>query len=114
MKRIIIAAALALAGCSFSPPSTPSTVAQATVLDEKIAIGAELAYKAARLAAETGVDAGLIKGAKADRVADADNRALTAVQAVRAAYRAGNAASYSATAKEAQNAVSAMLAAIKG
>ena len=118
MKRLLYATALSAAvmtsACNVAPPVTPSTIAATTALDEQIAVSAELAYKAARLAIETGVDAGLIKGGRATAVAAADRRAYAAVLAVRAAYRAGNAVSYATAAAEAQNAVSALLSAIKG
>jgi len=118
MKRLLYAVALSAAAmtsaCDIAPPATPSTVAQTTILDEQVAITAELAYKAARLAAETATDAGLVKGRRATSIAAADNRAHRAVQAVRAAYRTGNATSYATAATEAQNAVTALLSAIKG
>ena len=118
MRRLLIAVALAaavsLGACTLDAPATPSTVAQKSVLDEQVAITAELAYKAARLAAETATDAGLVKGRRATSIAAADNRAHRAVQAVRAAYRTGNATSYATAATEAQNAVTALLSAIKG
>lgn len=114
MKPIAILAALALAGCSFgevaSVPPAPSAVADKTVLDEQGALAAELAYKAARIAVETGVDAGLIKGATASRVASLDSKAYAALGKVRAAYRAGNAASYASALTEARTAISALLA----
>lgn len=119
MKRFIIAAALALSlpGCAglgalmgTSPP--PAQAAQLTVWDEQGAIGVELAYKAARLAMETAVDAGFLKGENATRAMAADNAAFAAVTAVRAAYRAGNAQSYGIAMAEARAAVTSMLAAI--
>src|SRR3546814_20344253 len=86
MRRLILAAAmvLALPACSTLSGGGPVLVTQATALDEKIAVSVELAYRAARLAMETGVDAGLIKGARAAQVAALDNQAYSAVQAVRA------------------------------
>lgn len=119
MKRSVfllatMVACAPLAACDFGTIQSPGSVANRTVLDEQIAVSVELAYKAARVAVETGVDAGLIKGATAAKVALADNRAFAAVQFVRTAYRAGNAASYSAAATEAQKAVGALLSAIKG
>src|SRR3546814_12135615 len=106
MRRLILAAAmvLALPACSTLSGGGPVLVTQATALDEKIAVSVELAYRAARLAMETGVDAGLIKGARAAQVAALDNQAYSAVQAVRAAYKAGNAASYPTAALQAQHA----------
>lgn len=118
MKKILCAVALAAAlmtsACNIAPPATPSTVANKTVLDEQIAVTAELAYKAARLAAETAVDAGLIRGTRADVVRVANVRAKSATDAVRNAYAAGNALNYSLAAAEAERAVNGILAAIKG
>ncbi len=129
MKRLILfllaAPALALAGCGVSltdaasagagaadAVGAPAPVAAAdrTVLDEQAMTSVELAYKAARIAVETGVDAGLIKGAAAARVADLDNRAFLALGVVRGAYRTGNAASYQAALTEVRGAVEALLA----
>lgn len=105
MRKIILLAALALAlpGCETlgSIPASPAAVANATSLDETAARSAEVGYKAFRLALELAVDLGKVKGAKATQMAELDNRLYAAVQAVRAAYRGGNAASYSAAAKEA-------------
>lgn len=116
MKRLLIAVSLALVlpGCTPGAINSPGSVANATVLDEQSALGAELAYKAARIAMETAVDAGLIKGARATQVAALDNRAYAAVVAVRAAYRAGNASAYTTAAIEARRAVTGLLSAIKG
>jgi len=117
MKRMIFAicGALALASCGAvtapaAIPPSPSTLADKTVLDEQGALAAELAYKAARLAVETGVDAGVIKGANATRFAALDSKAFAALQTVRAAYRAGNATTYSAALTQARAAISDLLA----
>jgi hypothetical protein len=90
------------------PP--PATVADKTVLDEQGILACELAYKAARIAVETGVDAGLIKGQAATRFASLDNRAYAALGVARAAYRTGNAASYAEALRQAQTAISGLLA----
>jgi hypothetical protein len=118
MKRLIFAAcaALALTGCSGLAglaggiPPTPVAAADETVLDEQAALAVELAYKAARLAVETGVDAGVVRGAQATRLAELDNQAYAAVLAARRAYRAGNATSYGAALAEARAAIADMLA----
>lgn len=110
-------AALALASCAPLTVGTgPAPIADSTILDEKAALGVELAYKVARTLAETAVDVGLVKPGTplARRVADADNRAYAAVQAARAAYRAGNAASYGAAVSQALGAVEALRVAVKG
>lgn len=113
MKRFTFLAALALAGCTpggiASIPDSPAAVANSTTLDEQGALAAELAYKAARIAVETGVDAGAIKGATATRFAALDSKAYAALGKVRAAYRAGNAATYASALTEARSAVSALL-----
>jgi hypothetical protein len=115
MKRIIVVvcAALALSGCGLTGlaalPTSPQAVANETVLDEQAILAVELAYKAARLACETGVDAGAIRGANAARFAEIDNRAYAAVQTARRAYRAGNATGYGAALAEARAAINEML-----
>lgn len=113
MKRIAILAALALVGCTpgglTSVPTSPSVVADKTVLDEQGALAAELAYKAARVAVETGVDAGVIRGDAAARFAVLDAKAYAALGKVRAAYRIGNAATYSAALTEARGEITALL-----
>jgi hypothetical protein len=119
MKRLIFAALIAatpltLTACDFGALQSPGSVANRTVLDEQIGSAVELAYKAARTAMETAVDAGLIKGALATKVALADNKAFAATQAVQRAYRAGNASNYAVAATQAQAAIGEFLAAIKG
>lgn len=115
MKRLllVVSAALALAGCTLpalgSLPSSPAEAADSTVLDEQAATAVELAYKAARLAVETGVDAGIIRGAHAARFAQLDRQAFAAIQAVRTAYRAGNAANYATAKADALAAVAQLL-----
>lgn len=110
-KLLLLAAPLALASCNglAVPPVTPGQVADRTVLDEQAALGVELAYKAWRLALETVVDSGLLRGEKAKQVAALDNRAYAAVKAVRSAYQAGNAASYTRAVKDARAAITAAL-----
>lgn len=93
-----------------SLPASPAAAADQTVLDEQAMLAVELAYKAARTAAELAVDSGVLKGEAAARVAELDNTAFRAVALVRAAYGAGNAASYGAALTEARAAVGALLA----
>lgn len=112
---LAILAPLALSGCAglnglAGVPPTPVEAADSTVLDEQAALSIELAYKAARMAVETGVDAGVVKGEQAARLAEIDNKAFAAVQAARRAYRAGNATSYGAALAEARAAIADMLA----
>lgn len=134
MKRLILclcalpALALTLASCGLSVGdaasagatvvdnvgvSAPVVAADRTVLDEQAITGVELAYKAARLTIETGVDAGLIKGATATRVAALDNQAFLALGIARGAYRTGNAANYKAAVAEAGGAVAEILSLIR-
>ena len=117
MNRLYLAicAPLALSGCAglsnlASVPATPVEAADSTVLDEQAALSIELAYKAARMAVETGVDAGVIRGERAAQLAEIDNKAFAAVQAARRAYRAGNATGYGAALAEARAAIADMLA----
>ena len=112
MKRFIALALLcALPACGpvNTIPAAPAAVADKTVLDEQGALAAELAYKAARVALETGVDAGVIRGATAARIAALDAKAYAALRIVRRAYEAGNAASYTAALISARAAVAELL-----
>lgn len=118
MRLFLTAAALAMIGGCALPigkaPTSPSELSERTALDERAALGVELAYSAARTAVELGVDAGLIRGDLARRVSDADHRAYQAVLAARAAYDAGNAQSYEAALVRARAAVSEVVTLIKG
>lgn len=116
MKVLLLAPLALLAGCTTIPttPPPPVVVANQTALDEKGAQAVELAYKAARLAAETAVDAGLITGEDARIAADLDRRAFATVAAVRAAYAAQNAADYNTAIARALDAVQAAMAVVKG
>jgi hypothetical protein len=83
--------------------------ADRTTLDERAASAAELAYKAARTACELAVDLGTIKGATATRFRELNRQAYAALGKVRAAYRAGNARSYTAALDEAASLTGALL-----
>lgn len=115
-----LAAALALSGCSLAGgalsglPPAPAAVADATTLDEQAALGVELAYQAARTAAEIAVDSGILKGAAAAKVAQLDQQAFLAVAVVRQAYRTGNAADYGTALGEARRTITQLLALTKG
>ena len=126
MKRIplTLLAALALTACAptvsgvvsagagaadVAGVPAPVTVADKTTLDERAMLAIELAYKAARIAVETGVDAGLIRGATATSFAALDNQAFLALATVRSAYRTGNASSYRTALSEAQAAIAGLL-----
>lgn len=118
---LMILFALALSGCtipgiSFGPsslPPAPVAAANQTVLDEQAALSVELAYKAARTAIEIAVDAGAIKGERAKKFADLDNKAYAAVGIVRSAYRAGNATDYATGLSQARLAIADLLAIAK-
>lgn len=116
MKRFLLCAALALAvpigGChSFtSLPTSPSNAANATVLDEQLALGVEATYKAARTAMETAVDSGVLHGANATKARTLNTQAYDAVKATRAAYDAGQQDNYIAAAGKAAGIVSNLLA----
>lgn len=118
MRKLIIAlfAPLALAACATVPsvPPAPADVADTTVLDERGAIAVESAYRAAGLALEMAADTGLLRGEAAARAARLEQRAYDAVLAARAAYDAGNAASYATALINARAAVAAALVAING
>lgn len=121
IRLAILAAALVLTACGPKPsipmiPAAPVEAADLTTLDEQGAIGAEVAYAAARTALETAVDAGMIQPGSAwgDWVAELDMRAYAALQGVRGAYRAGNAASYAKAIAEARTAIDAFKQAVKG
>jgi hypothetical protein len=99
MRRIVLLWACALplvplAACSTMPTdisTTPVSYADKVRIDEQGIITAELAYKTWRIAVETGVNAGTIKGGTATKLAELDNRIYLALQTVEAAYSAGNA-----------------------
>ena len=111
IRLIPLALLCALPACApvNTIPPAPGAVADKIVLDEQGALAAELAYKAARVAIETGLDAGLIRGATAARVAVLDKKAYAALGVVRKAYEAGNAASYTAAIATARAAISDLL-----
>lgn len=118
MKRLLIAAsvALALPACAdvSSIPTSPGQIAGASVLDEKVGIAVEEAYRASRVAMEFAVDAGLLTGARATQARELNQRAFAATQAVQRAYAAGNATDYATGTTEAIAAVRALLALLKG
>jgi hypothetical protein len=96
MRRLLIICACALAlpltACDLATTgvAAPATYANTTKADEQGAVTAELAYKTWRLAVETGVNSGAIKGQLAGHVADLDNQLYSALQVVEKAYAAGN------------------------
>lgn len=94
--RFLIPLALiaALSACDLTPPVSPGQVANQTTLDEKTGIAIETAYTAAAQAATLAIRSGVVSRATAQRIAEIDRQAYTAVQATRTAYDAGNASSY--------------------
>ena len=116
MRRIILAVcmALSLSGCGATlpmlagVPAAPVVVADRTVLDEKALKALELLYKGARIIAEVGVDAGLIRGELASTFARLDDVAFKALGVARMAYRAGNAESYRQAISEGEEAIAAL------
>ncbi len=115
MIGLLLPVSLVMSGCAgFSLPTTPSDAANGTILDERAALSVELAYKAQAKLLETAVDAGLLKGNRAAVAATFDIRAKSAVDAVRAAYDAGNAQSYNAAIDEARSAIEAAVNTISG
>lgn len=94
------------------PP--PATYCDKTKLDERVGISVELAYQAFRTAVELGVDAHIVKGALAVKLAALDNTAFAATVATQNAYKTCNAASYRAAADNATAAIKQALALLKG
>lgn len=113
---LMACAAPAMSGCAAlgAPPGSPSELADKTVLDEKGLLGVELAYSAARTLAEIGVDAGIIKGATATRVASLDNQAYGKLELARTAYSLGNATTYAIALEDARTLIGSLLATVKG
>lgn len=118
MRRILlVAAALSLSSCATVTPAlntSPVAYAQRTAVDEQVAVGVELGYKAFRTALELGVDTGALKGARAAAAASADQRAYTAVQVFRQAYKTANASDLLAASRSAHIAIEQALATVKG
>lgn len=116
MKRIVSfvgALCLAsLAACSTFPsvPASPSAASDQTVLDEKLAITVEQAYRFARTAVELAVDQGLVEGELAGDLQEANQKAFEAVQAVRKAYDVGNADGYAEAYNNARELIADLLA----
>lgn len=119
MRRSLIlslaVASLSLSGCmgalgalSGIPPA-PAAVADQTRLDEQAALSIELAYQAAARLISVAVDAGLVRGDRATQIAAIDRRAYRAVLTARAAYDAGNAASYASALATARTEIAALL-----
>ncbi len=113
MRRLTLFAALAcfsLTACETVPP-TPTSVASATVLDEKGAIAVETAYTLAARAAAIAIQFGGVRDpATVARIGELDRIAFDRVANVRSAYNAGNAATYDAAFAEAMTVIRSILA----
>lgn len=85
----------------------PVTYAGKTTLDEKGAIGAETTFTLAAKGATLAIKTGLVSDpATIGRIGDVRAKAYAALLKVRAAYRLGNATSYSAAFREFETAIS--------
>lgn len=102
MRKVIfgLAALAALSGCVPALATVggiasggPRLAAERTVIDEQAAMGAELAYASATMLGRPLAMVGLIDR---ERFKALDNAAFAALGRVRAAYDAGNAASFKA------------------
>lgn len=94
---------------------TPAEVADRTKIDEQAALTVTLAYTAAARAAALAIETSVVTDrATIAKIGALDLKAKAAVDAVEAAYRAGNASSYAAALLAANDAVSQLLASVKG
>lgn len=97
-----------------SIPASPAAVADSTTLDEKGLLGVELAYSVARTLGEFGVDAGLIKGATATKIAELDSKAYGFILLARSAYSLGNRTTYGGALDDARGVIAEILKLAKG
>lgn len=120
IKRISAGLALmAMAACQSLPPvggipAAPAAGADTIKLDERIALGGEALYQGAVLIARTRLTFGGVSAAEAGRWKRADETAHDAVKALRSAYAASNAASYTAAWRQAQLAIRAFVSLVTG
>ena len=117
-KKIILAIAAAMlvpaiSGCA-TIPGSPSDISDRTILDEKAGILAEQSYVLAVRAGELAIDAGLIKGPLAVKMASLDNQAYGALLKIRAAYQASNQTDYTLAIAEFRTIIGEIVAMIKG
>lgn len=116
MKRILIAASLALAGCAPGGiTSAPAPLAQ-TAIDEKGVTLAWQAFNTALDAINALRRAGVIKdgSSSARALADGIDRTTLALSSASAAQRAGNSANYLTAMAEAQAALTGIRSLLKG
>lgn len=110
-RKSFAAAALMMAGLStvgcaaLSSISAPADLASSTALDEKAAIMAETSYATASILGTRLAQVGLIDR---ERFKAADARAYAALQAVRAAYQAGNSREFGQALDQANAAIGAI------
>ena len=115
---LVLPAVLALAACNpgvLGPILSPSAIADRTKIDEQAGITVTLAYTAAARAATLAIRTGMVKDrATIARIGELDTRAFRAVDAVRAAYNAGNSSAYVDALTQANAAIGELLASFKG
>lgn len=111
----LVALALVAAGCSGCTviSKDPTNLTQ-TVIDEKALFVVEAAYNGAGNAALAAVDAGLLKGPTAAKVNEYQKMAYQALLAARAAYKVGDAPTYTAKIAAAQSFIGNAWALIPG
>lgn len=105
MRNLIVAALLAILPACATLPTAPAAVANATVLDERIGIAAELGYTAASTLGNRLSRLGVISRPAFQAL---DNKGYAAVLATRATYRAGNADDYLAAVEQVKAATAAI------
>lgn len=97
MKRLILAIALACAGCQ-TVPAAPSEVANLTAVDEQTVLTFTNTYtamsKMAAVAIRLGAPSGAMSPATVRRIGELDRRFYAAAVAAEHAYRSGNGTSY--------------------
>lgn len=114
-----LALALALPGCVGTSlpalPDNPAAIADRTAIDEQVGLTITLAYTGASRAAALAIRTRpALSPATIRKIGSLDRTAFAAVEAVRAAYKAGNSDSYAAALTDARMAVAALLTAATG
>lgn len=113
LSALLSACAVGGASLATAIPPAPIVVADRTMIDERAALGVELAYQAAALSLRTAIRADLLSPAARAHAQSAEAKAYLAVTAARAAYDTGNAASYPVAIAQAQQAVAALQSILK-
>jgi hypothetical protein len=120
MKRLFLAAALALTACnpamitSNGTLPAPAQIASHTLADEAVMKGAEGTYAMLRNGIEALTDAGVLKGARAVTAAKIDNDAYAALGLIRKAYEAFNSTALATAARNLADLAKQGAALIKG